>query len=371
MNKHLHIVAFNVPWPADYGGIIDVFYRMKALSEAGVKLHLHCFTYGRPEALELEQYCEEVCYYRRDTSLLKKFGSRPYIVSSRDTAVLRHRLAADDYPILLEGLHCCSLLEYEDFRSRNIIVRAHNVESDYYRLLARSERTLWRTLFHRIEAFRLRRYEPILARASTVLAVSESDKRRFEAMGCRNVVVLTSSHPFSNVQTLVGMGNYALYHGNLAVAENYRAVEYLAETLFSDGRWRFVVAGNEPPERLRRMLANYPNVTLVASPDDDTMRRLVREAQVNILYTDQPTGLKLKLLNSLFSGRHCLVNSAMVAGTDLSQLCCVADDIPSMRESLERLMASSFDNTQLEKRVQVLHSLIPSVVNMKIINLLS
>ena len=28
---HLHIVSFNVPWPADYGGVIDVYYRIKAV----------------------------------------------------------------------------------------------------------------------------------------------------------------------------------------------------------------------------------------------------------------------------------------------------------------------------------------------------
>ena len=33
---HLHIVSFNVPWPADYGGVIDVNYRIKALWASGV-----------------------------------------------------------------------------------------------------------------------------------------------------------------------------------------------------------------------------------------------------------------------------------------------------------------------------------------------
>ena len=34
---HLHVIAFDVPYPANYGGVIDVFYRVKALSEAGVR----------------------------------------------------------------------------------------------------------------------------------------------------------------------------------------------------------------------------------------------------------------------------------------------------------------------------------------------
>ena len=54
---HLHIVTFNVPWPADYGGVIDVYYRIVALAKTGVKIHLHCYTYGREEAKELEQWC--------------------------------------------------------------------------------------------------------------------------------------------------------------------------------------------------------------------------------------------------------------------------------------------------------------------------
>ena len=33
-DHHLHIIAFNVPYPANYGGVIDVFYRIKALAGA-------------------------------------------------------------------------------------------------------------------------------------------------------------------------------------------------------------------------------------------------------------------------------------------------------------------------------------------------
>ena len=40
----LHIVSFNVPWPANYGGVMDVFYRLRALSRAGLRIHLHCYT---------------------------------------------------------------------------------------------------------------------------------------------------------------------------------------------------------------------------------------------------------------------------------------------------------------------------------------
>ena len=46
-NKRLHIVAFDVPFPANYGGAIDVFYKLKALHQLGIRITLHCFEYGR------------------------------------------------------------------------------------------------------------------------------------------------------------------------------------------------------------------------------------------------------------------------------------------------------------------------------------
>ena len=77
---HLHIVSFDVPWPADYGGVIDVFYKVKALAEIGVRIHLHCFEYGRAEAPELAEICESVHYYKRDTGKHQLLSSLPYVV---------------------------------------------------------------------------------------------------------------------------------------------------------------------------------------------------------------------------------------------------------------------------------------------------
>ena len=372
LSPHLHIVSFNVPFPADYGGVIDVYYRIRALSEAGVQIHLHCYTYGRQSAPELEALCHEVHYYRRDTSPLRMLGRRPYIVASRSNDELCSRLLKDDYPILLEGLHCCDVLERKEFRNRKVMVRAHNVESDYYRLLANAEHSPLRKLHLYTEARKLRRYEvPTLSLATAVFAISDNDAQTFATMGLRNVQVVGASHPYDRVLSQVGRGSYALFHGNLAVAENYRAVIYLADNLFSDGGIPFVVAGNHPPQWLRDKLAQYPDITLFDTPDTDTMQRLVGDAQVILLYTSQPTGLKLKLLHSLFAGRHCLANSAMVSGTPLAPLCTVADDVASMRQALEHLMVTDFDAAMLKERAERLAPLVSTNVNTPILKLLA
>ena len=40
MDKYLNIVSFNIPYPANYGGVIDVYYKLEALHACGVKLIL-------------------------------------------------------------------------------------------------------------------------------------------------------------------------------------------------------------------------------------------------------------------------------------------------------------------------------------------
>lgn len=362
MEKHLHIVAFNVPLPANYGGVIDVFYRLKALSESGVHIHLHCFDYGRGKAPELERFCDEVRYYRRDMSPLRMLDHRPFIVASRHSKALVQRLMQDRYPILLEGLHCCLLLEDEALlRDRLVMVRAHNIEADYYAQLAAAERRMGKRLYLKMEARKLRRYEPILRKAAAVLAISPADREGLQRMGCPRVLLSSGMHPFSEVGGLRKEEDerFALYHGNLAVAENYHAVEYLLDNVFAGSEQRLVVAGNEPPAWLRERIVAMPNVKLVDSPDDKTMQRLVGEAHVCVMVTEQATGLKLKLLNSLYAGRFCLVNSAMVAGTGLEGLCTIADTPEAMRSALGSLMGQDFTETLLQERRRVLQAFAP------------
>lgn len=360
--KHLHIVAFNVPLPANYGGVIDVFYRLKALSESGVHIHLHCFDYGRGKAPELERFCDEVRYYRRDMSPLRMLDRRPFIVASRHSKALVQRLMQDRYPILLEGLHCCLLLEDEALlRDRLVMVRAHNIEADYYAQLAAAEHRMGKCLYLKMEARKLRRYEPILRKASAVLAISPADREGLQRMGCPRVLLSSGMHPFSEVGGLRKEEGerFALYHGNLAVAENYHAVEYLLDHVFAGSEQRLVVAGNEPPAWLRERIVAMPNVRLVDSPDDKTMQRLVGEAHVCVMVTEQATGLKLKLLNSLYAGRFCLVNSPMVAGTGLEGLCTIADTPEAMRSALGSLMGQDFTETILQERRRVLQVFSP------------
>jgi len=110
-NKHLNIISFDIPYPADYGGVIDVFYQIRALFRAGIKIHLHCFQYGgRIPHSELNKYCVSVRYYKRRFGLMSIFNKHPYIVESRVSRELEKYLLKNKFPILCQGIHTTGII---------------------------------------------------------------------------------------------------------------------------------------------------------------------------------------------------------------------------------------------------------------------
>ena len=360
---HLHIIAFDVPYPANYGGVIDVFYRIKALTEASVQVHLHCFEYGRGEQ-EILKRCHEVKYYKRDTSFIKQLSFTPFIVNSRHSEALVQDLLKDDYPILCEGLHTTAILLDKRLKNRKIYVRAHNVEHDYYKGLGDSEQWGWKKFFYHAEARKLKRYEPVLKKTTGIFAISQQDVEYFEKR-YKNVMLVPGFNAADSVCSETGRGEYILYHGNLSVRENEDAAKWLIENVFSELDLYCIVSGLNPSDKLIKLIEKYTNITLVANPDDAEMIDLLRQAQVNILVTNQPTGLKLKLLNALYNGRFCLVNSDMVKGTSLDSLCVVADEPEQMIAEIKRLMEEDFMEEDIEERDAQMRQLYDNEANAK------
>ena len=193
--KAINVISFDVPYPANYGGVIDVFYKIKAFYEQGVKVYLHCYEYGRGEHKELEEYCEKVIYYKRKTGAASFLSKLPYIVKSRADKALKENLLKNNFPILFEGLHTCYLLSDEDFKQRFKIVRNHNVEHHYYKNLAKAEKNDMRKQYFKAEAKRLKQFEPILKFADLSLTISESDFDCFMAFLNSSFIVIIWNTP--------------------------------------------------------------------------------------------------------------------------------------------------------------------------------
>ena len=71
----LHIVSFDNPFPPVYGGIIEVFFKIKPLHDLGVCIHFHCFVDLIPQKNpELERITEKIYYYQNDKNPFNFFS---------------------------------------------------------------------------------------------------------------------------------------------------------------------------------------------------------------------------------------------------------------------------------------------------------
>jgi len=361
---HLHIISFDIPYPANYGGVIDVFFKAKALADSGVKVHMHCFQYGREHYSIMKDTFHKVEYYKRDISKKHLFKSIPYIVSTRMSEQLIKNLLKDNYPILMEGIHTSALLDEPRLKTRKRLVRAHNIEHEYYYNLGKAEKDIFKKYYFYNEAAKLKRYQKILEKADRILAISVNDKDYFSNEFSR-VDHIPAFHPFTDVKSREGRGEYVLYHGNLSVAENENAVNFLLDDVFNELDVPLKIAGLNPPRTLKNRVAHEKNIELIPNPDDDTLQELIENAHVNISITAQKTGLKLKLLNNLYNGRFSLVNDKMLSGSNLDGLCDVANNHVTLKRRIKILFGKEFTSKIIEKRKQSLSNIYNNGNNVK------
>lgn len=355
MDKRLHIVSFDVPYPADYGGAIDVFYKFKALFELGWKITLHCFDYGRGQQKELEKYCEKVEYYTRKTGIISQLSMLPYIVKSRQNKKLLFNLQKDKSPILFEGLHTCAYLNSKGLSGRRKLVRMHNIEQDYYKNLAENEKSFLKKLYYSIEAKKLGKFENRIKNADTILAISDADYTALKSK-YNQTELLNAFHPNTNIESLEGKGEFALYHANLSVAENKMAAHYIIDKIAPYCDIKFIIAGKNPDESLIHSVNCCSNIELINTPSNEEMDELIQYAHIHFLPVFQRTGIKLKLLKSLFSGRYVIANSEMLHGTSLQEACIVADTEIDQIKTINNLSEKAFDVKEIEKRQSVLEN---------------
>lgn len=351
---HLHIVSFDVPYPPDYGGVIDVFYRIKSLSEIGVKLHLHCFEYGRPHADILSALCESVHYYKRSRSPRHAISKLPFIVETRKNETLLANLSKDSHPILFEGLHTTAYLKSKALKGRIKLVRAHNIEHDYYEKLAESEKNTFKRLFFAAESKKLKKYESVLKHADYVLSISEKDQSHYDKL-YGNAVLINPFHANTEME-IGGRNEYAFYHGNLTVAENKNALSFLINDVFRRTDVPLVIAGKGATKAVKTLQPHIKDLKVVDSPDAETMLRLARNASVHVLPTFQSTGFKLKLLYSLFTAPVIIANEKMVEGTNLKAFCTVVNSPGEMVDLITKYHHTAIRKEDLKKRLDYLQS---------------
>lgn len=352
-SKAIQIVSFDIPYPSNYGGVIDVFYKIKALSELGVNVYLHCYYDDRKPSKVLDHLCEQVYYYKREKKLAKVFSTIPFIVSTRSSQRLITTIKSIQAPILFEGLHTTGILLQEEFKSHKTMVRMHNIEHSYYQGLYKSEKHYRKKLYFWLESKKLKHYESILNNVDMVLSISPMEQDYFKTKVNTSIYVPVF-HRNSGLVSTNKKGDYVLFHGDLRVADNIKSAEYLIRVFKDLPNYNLVLASSFNNKAVINSIKNHHNINFQVIEDNTSLNTIFENAQMHVILSFQNTGIKLKLINALYQNRHVLANTIVTQGTGLEKICEIFETPDELKEIIKAKYALDFPESELSNREKTL-----------------
>lgn len=348
--KALHIISFENPYPPDFGGVIDVYYKVKALHSLGFVIYLHCYYEDRSEvSSELKAITEKVYLYKKNKNPFFVFSKYPLPVICRFDKKLIENIKKHEAPILFEGLHSTMMLRKAKLDNKKYL-RLHNIESNFYAGMSNSETNLVKKVLYYFVAKKYLEYQKTIADFDYVFALSryEFDEAKKLNLNCVYVPVF---HGNETNKQLSEFGNYAFYHGDLRLADNKRAALFLIEVFREIPDYNLIIASSNGKALIESRSNTASNVKFVEIESENHLDELFTNAHINTMLSFQESGTKLKVINSLFKSRFCLINKNMVDDTDVLSLCEIAESKQNFIDKIKELKSKPYHHNEVRRKV--------------------
>lgn len=363
--KALHIVSFDNPFPPVYGGVIEVFFKLKPLHDLGIDIHFHCFVDHIPGSnFELEKVTASVHYYKNDKNPFYLLSKLPFSVRSRNSNQLVENIKKIPASILFEGLKPTHFVYKELLPDYRKILRLHNIEHDYFNGIAASETNIFKKWLFRSEALKFTRYESVIRHFDKTIALSKFENNYINDKFGKSVYIPVF-HGNEKVLRLEGVGKYAIYHGDLRMSDNLRAVLMLINVFKKITDFELIIASNSNEKFIKNKIGKQTNVRYIPIQNFGHLQQLLKDAQINLIYSFQKSGTKLKLMNALYNSRFCIINDNIMDDENVTQLCEFANSETEITNKINALKNRSF--MDYERRRDILETKLNDALNAEIL----
>lgn len=314
------MIAHDFPYPPWHGGRAEMLGRLEAGSSVGLRMALVATVKELPDAEHqrvVEQLAEAVYVERRRGQLAAAMRfAVPYQIASRGVSrgtvrslEARHRQSPFTH-VLCDGLYGIAIARrLAIVLGVPIVLRSHNVESDYFREISRMS-SGWRRLAFRLEALRMARLERTVGLSdSTTVSINLTPAdaaRNAGRMPCRQEVVGPFAHLPAEPRTHSSPPPpNAMFVGSLFLPANWRSVKWLSEVLWPDvlssaSNASLLIAGRGASSGLERDLRLSPGISFLGEVDDT--ESLYQQSRVFVNPSRAGSGLNMKNLEALLRG---------------------------------------------------------------------
>lgn len=311
-NKTILIVMGECPYPVNHGGRFDIWNKIRIFREMGFKIDLLMTLKDTKEYIEneavIKNSVENVYWVKRKNSITQFFSLLPLQVTSRNKLreiVLKTRY---DY-VLLEGEYVYAIFFNKTLKYKNIMLRMHNNEVEYFKQLTESTGNIVRKIYYYTDYLKFKFCDSqIMCNIKNILFVSYKEKIFYEkkfnfinSIFLPPVVKLNFKEEFS-------INKSVLFVGSLFMVNNQEAIKFYINNIHIHlthmvKDYEFVIAGNsrgESLEWLTNMTSNDTNIKIYDTPKDLTT--IYSKCRIFVNPMLHGAGVKLKTIEAIING---------------------------------------------------------------------
>jgi glycosyltransferase involved in cell wall biosynthesis len=341
------IVCSDFPYPADHGGRVDTWGRIKVLAELGWKIHLVICGKHIPSQEDIKvvyNYVEKVKLCPRRSKMIDLLSGMPMQVQSRKE--LKHVNIDEDYDyVLLEGDYVYHILNNPLIKHNNIILRVHNDEAIYFQALSRSAKKLPHKLYYRMESRRFKQLQQrMLKRVDKYLFISNQEFQKFSSRyPATKSQFLPPPVTKEIFQSNTFQSKNVVFIGSLFMPNNREAIEWYLEhihpVMLNIPDYQFIIAGNSRKQSLK-WLESYNLNKVVVHDTPKSLEHIYDTGYVFVNPMQNGAGVKLKTIEAIQNGLPVISTSIGAEGTGLrhNEHVLIADNPEQFSAHLQQLL---------------------------------
>ena len=359
-------VTTRYPYPPDDGGKFDTFMVLKALSKHFDIYLLYIGGYEETlNKLLKEAGLKSVYNFKKDTKnstiglFLNIFSSKPYTIrkyhSHKLYKYIENIVRKEKIEIVfIDHLHMAYYgLLLKKYLNIPIVLREHNVESEFWKELYNEEKSFIKKLIYKWQTQKTLRYEKkVVKEFDLCLMISAIDEKKIKEVA-PDVITVAISTPIDlgfYFSTQKAVPHSIAFVGNFSWPPNIQGIVWFLDkvwpeikSIYKDSK--LFIIGKNPPEELKRIRTKGVVVTGYVKD----IRPWISMSEVFVVPIFWGGGIKIKILEAMAMGK-------IVVTTEIGARGVGAEDgkdmvIANTREEFFNKISNLFKNQNLSRNI--------------------
>jgi len=319
------------PFPEKDGYSLAVNHISNALINKGHKLKIIAISTPKHQATDIpKQYLDDTAFEHlfidTDVKMLPAFQNL-FSKSSYNTnrffsanfaSRLRAILKEDSFDIvLLEGLFVCPYFEVISNNSNSkIVLRAHNVESDIWKGLAKQTNNLLKKSYLNLLQKKLFNYEKsIVSKMDGIICISKKDANWMKKQNAKNISTIAFAIDIEIETNSPAEINTIFHIGSMDWMSNLNGIKWFLDKVFPliNQQKKEVIlhlAGRSMPNYFN----NFSNENIVIDGEVENAKVFMQKYNLMIVPLWSGSGIRIKILEAMALGKTIISTSIGASG---------------------------------------------------------